>query len=199
MAAALKAEARRRVARGEYYGHIAYVSLVLASPHKGVAMRTEIVSGLLVVRDNPTLFWLFYSFFIMGGSTALYLSLSAAPDMLTAVLGATIGLGNLAGGIYMLKREPASVVEIDPSGNQVRVVRWGVAGKKETLYPLDTLTAVDVETTEHTDGGHVYRPRLRFGGSRHVPVSMFWYQTEAGSKAVVDELNVFIGAAPNDR
>ena len=82
-------------------------------------MRTEIVNGRLVVRDNPTLFWLFYSFFIMGGSTALYLSLSAAPDMLTAVLGATIGLGNLAGGIYMLKREPASVVEIDPSGNEI--------------------------------------------------------------------------------
>ena len=162
-------------------------------------MRTEIVNGRLVVRDNPTLFWLFYSFFIMGGSTAMYLSLSAAPDMLTAALGATIGLGNLAGGIYMLKREPASVVEIDPSGNQVRVVRWGVAGKKETLYPLDTLTAVDIETTEHTDGGHVYRPRLRFGRSQHVPVSMFWYQTEARSKAVVDELNVFIGAAPNDR
>ena len=34
----------------------------------------------LVVRDNPTLFWLFYSFFIMGGFTALYLSLSAAPQ-----------------------------------------------------------------------------------------------------------------------
>ena len=43
-------------------------------------MRTEIVNGRLVVRDNPTLFWLFYSFFIMGGFTALYLSLSAVPQ-----------------------------------------------------------------------------------------------------------------------
>ena len=102
-------------------------------------------------------------------------------------------------GSTWLKREPASVVKIDLGGNQVRVVRWGVAGKKETLYPLDTLTAVDIETTEHTDGGHVYRPRLRFGRSQHVPVSMFWYQTEARSKAVVDELNVFIEAAPNNR
>jgi hypothetical protein len=31
-------------------------------------MRTEIVNGRLVVRDNPNLFWLFYSFFIIGGS-----------------------------------------------------------------------------------------------------------------------------------
>ena len=43
-------------------------------------MRTEIGNGRLVVRDNPTSFWLFYSFFIMGGSTALYLSLSAVPQ-----------------------------------------------------------------------------------------------------------------------
>jgi hypothetical protein len=56
---------------------------------------------------------------------------------------------------------------------------------------------VDVETTEHSDGGHVYRPRLSFGGSRHVPVSMFWYQIEARSKAVVDELNVFVAAVPD--
>jgi hypothetical protein len=98
-------------------------------------MRTEIVNGRLVVRDNPTLFWLFYSFFILGGSIAIYLSLSAAPDRLTATLGTTVGLGNLAGGIYMLKKEPASVVEIDPGENQVRVVRWGVTGKKETRMP----------------------------------------------------------------
>ena len=43
-------------------------------------MRTEIVNGRLLVSDNPTLFWLFYSFFIMGGCTALYLSLFAAPQ-----------------------------------------------------------------------------------------------------------------------
>ena len=32
MAAALKAEARQRVARGEYYGHIAYMSVVARKP-----------------------------------------------------------------------------------------------------------------------------------------------------------------------
>jgi hypothetical protein len=32
MAAALKAEARRRIASGEYYGHIAYMSVVALKP-----------------------------------------------------------------------------------------------------------------------------------------------------------------------
>ncbi len=32
LAAALKAEARRRVASGEYFGHIAYASLVAHNP-----------------------------------------------------------------------------------------------------------------------------------------------------------------------
>ena len=37
-------------------------------------------NGRLVVRDHPNLFWLFYSLFIVGGSTAPYLSLSAVPQ-----------------------------------------------------------------------------------------------------------------------
>ena len=36
-------------------------------------MKTERIAGRLIVRDNPTAFWAFYSFFVMGGITALYL------------------------------------------------------------------------------------------------------------------------------
>ena len=79
-------------------------------------------------------------------------------------------------------------MEIDSGSNRVRGCRWGIAGIRETLYPLEELTGADVETTEHTDGGTVYRPRLRFGGSGYVPVSMFWYQREEASMKIVDEI-----------
>jgi hypothetical protein len=156
-------------------------------------MKTERIAGRFIVRDNPTAFWTFYLFFVMGGITALYLSLSAMMNTPTAAFGAVIGLGNIAGGVYMIKREPASIVEIDPAANRVRIRRWGIAGKRESSYPLDGLTGADVETTEHTDGGAVYRPRLCFGTSGQVPLSLFWYQTEAPSKAIVDELMEFVG------
>jgi len=126
----------------------------------------------------------------------VYLSLSAAPSIPVAPVGTLIGLGNIAGGMYMIKREPASRVEIDSGSNRIRVCRWGIGGRKETVYPLGALTGADVETTEHTDGGTVYRPRLRLGGTGDVPVSMFWYQTEDASRKIARELGESCRKAP---
>ena len=159
-------------------------------------MKIKKEHGRVVVTDNPTPFWAFYSFFILGGLTAVSLSLFAAPSIPVAAACTLIGLGNIAGGMYMIKREPASRVEIDSGSNRIRVCRWGIGGRKETVYPLGALTGADVETTEHTDGGTVYRPRLRFGGSGDVPVSMFWYQTEDASRKIASELEESCRKAP---
>jgi hypothetical protein len=57
------------------------------------------------------------------GSIALILSLTASPDETTTLIGSVIGLGNIAGGLHMIKREPASIVEIDKAAGQIRVGR----------------------------------------------------------------------------
>jgi len=154
-------------------------------------MRIVTGNGRLEIADNPYPFWTFYSLFILGGLTALSLSLSEAPNTTIAVFGSIIGLGNIVGGVYMLKREPASIVELDRGSNQVRVRRWGIMGRAASSYPLHSLLGAELETTEHTDGGTVYRPTLRFSTSENVPVSMFWYQTPQSSQDVIDNLERF--------
>jgi hypothetical protein len=67
-------------------------------------MKTRLEGNRLIIRDQPFGFWLFYSFFIAGGLMALVLSLSAAPDWTTTIIGSVIGLGNITGGLYMVKR-----------------------------------------------------------------------------------------------
>jgi len=94
-------------------------------------MKTRLEGNRLIIRDQPFGFWLFYSFFIAGGLMALVLSLSAAPDTTTAIIGSVIGLGNIAGGLYMIKREPASIVEIDKAAGEIRVRRWYPVGKMQ--------------------------------------------------------------------
>jgi hypothetical protein len=59
------------------------------------------------------------------------------------------------------------------------------------------LSTAEVETTEHTDGGYVYRPRLRIGQSEFVPVSIFWYQTKKKSEDVASEIRRFLQIPPN--
>jgi len=159
-------------------------------------MRFVDGSGRLTISDNPYPFWAFYSLFIFGGIAVLSLSLLESPSPAIAVVGSFIGLGNIAGGLYMIKREPASVVELDSGSNQVLVLRWGVMGRAASSYPLHTLLGAEIETTDHTDGGTVYRPALRFSTSEFVPVSLFWYQTPDSSQVVVANLERFANQRP---
>jgi hypothetical protein len=156
-------------------------------------MKTRIKSDLLIIRDQPFGFWLFYSFFIAGGLMALFLSLSAAPDWTTTIMGSVIGLGNIAGGSYMLRREPASILEIDKASGDIRVCRWYPFGKRQRAYSVSAITGVEMEISEHSEGGSVYRPRLCFGKAELVPVSMFWYQTREPSEAILKEVQAFLG------
>ena len=156
-------------------------------------MKTRLEGDLLIIRDQPLGFWLFYSFFVAGGSIALILSLTAAPDATTSLIGSIIGLGNIAGGLYMIKREPASIVEIDKCTGEIRLCRWYPVGKRHKTYPLSNLSSAEVEITEHSEGGSVFRPRLCFGKSEFVPVSLFWYQTREPSKATLKEIQAFLG------
>jgi hypothetical protein len=151
-------------------------------------MKIEHRYGQLIVKDQPLVFWTFYSFFVVGGMVVLVFSLSAAPDWMMTFIGSLIGIGNIAGGLYMIRREPASIVVFDPGSAEVRVCRW---------YPISALSVAEVETTEHTDGGYVYRPRLCIGQSEFVPVSMFWYQTKEKSEDVANEIRRFLKIPPN--
>jgi hypothetical protein len=156
-------------------------------------MKTRLEGNRFTIRDQPFGFWLFYSFFIAGGLMALVLSLSAAPDTTTAIIGSVIGLGNITGGLYMIKREPASIVEIDKAAGEIRVRRWYPFAKRQKAYSVSAITGVEVEISEHTEGGSVYRPRLCFGKAEFVPVSMFWYQTREPSEAILKEIQAFLG------
>jgi hypothetical protein len=158
-------------------------------------MKTRIEADRLIIRDQPFGFWLFYSFFIAGGLMVLVLSLSAAPDTTTAIIGSVIGLGNITGGLYMVKREPPSIVKIDKASGEVRVCRWYPFGKRQRAYSVSAITSVEVEISEHSEGGSVYRPRLCFGKDEFVPVSMFWYQTGEPSEAIVREIRCFLSLA----
>ncbi len=157
-------------------------------------MRTRLEGNRLIIRDQPFGFWLYYSFFVAGGSIALILSLTAAPDATTSLVGSIIGLGNIAGGLYMIKREPASIVEIDKASGEIRVRRWYPVANRRRTYSLSALSAAEVEITEHSEGGSVYRPRLCFGRAESVPVSLFWYQTREPSEAILREIRTYLGA-----
>jgi hypothetical protein len=160
-------------------------------------MRTERKKGRLIIRDQPLVFWMFYSCFVVGGIAALLLVLATTPDTTTALIVSIIGIGNIAGGVYMLRREPASILIFDLASDKLLVRRWHLTGKKDTFYPLSSVSSVEVAMKEHTEGGHVYRPSLCLNESVAIPVSMFWYQTMQKSEVAIKEIRSFLNLSPN--
>jgi hypothetical protein len=140
---------------------------------------------------------MFYSCFVFGGMAALILVLGTNPDATTALIVSVIGIGNIAGGVYMLKREPASILIFDPESDKLLVRRWHLIGKKDTFYPLSAVSSVEVTMKEHAEGGHVYRPSLCLNESVAIPVSMFWYQTMQQSEVAINEIQSFLNLSPN--
>src|SRR6266498_2866762 len=132
-------------------------------------MKTELRNGCLVIRDRPLPFWAFYSFFIAGGLLALFLSVREAPSRWAVFVGAVIGVGNIVGGLYMIRREPASIIELDEASRELRISRWTPVKTRRYAHPLSALRCADVEISEHTNGGAVFRPRLCLEGFAPIP------------------------------
>jgi len=162
-------------------------------------VKTERKKGRLIIKDQPLAFWMFYSCFVFGGIVALIFALASAPDKTTASIVSIIGIGNIAGGVYMIRREPASIIIFDPESDKLLVRRWHPTGRRDSFYPLSAVSSVEIETKEHTEGGHVYRPRLRISESEAIPVSMFWYQTMSRSEVVINEIQFFLKLSPNNQ
>jgi len=154
-------------------------------------MRIVTGSGRLTISDNPYPTWAFASVFVLVGAFALGMGVIAAPDVVTTVLVGVIGGGNVVLGLLMIKREPGSVVELNRNTDRVEIRRWSVFGSTTSSYPLRALLGADLESRDPSEGGTVYRPRLRFAPPVNVPISMFWYQREKESQEVVAQVERF--------
>jgi hypothetical protein len=134
--------------------------------------------------------------FPLMGCLALFLASATIADALSRAIASGIGLAHIAGGAFLLWKDPASVVELDRPAERLRVKRWGLFGRRTEELPLSMATGAEVEVGEHTDGGAVYRPTLVLAGGEKRPVSMFWYQTEAPSASVAARINAYLGIGP---
>ena len=152
------------------------------------------------MRDNPFGFWIFYGTFVIGGCFVVLMMFSESVSGIRLVFGLAIGVGNILGGLLMLKREPASFVAVDQATDEVRVRRWGLLGRSVERYSLGQVERATVETSEHTDGGTVFRPTLLLNeGCDPVPISRFWYQSDGASRQVTEEINRFLSRPSADQ
>jgi len=155
-------------------------------------MRLHQQRGRLIVRDLPALAWAGHAIFIVGGLLVIALTWAGSSDPSVYSLGLALGLTNILGGLYLMARHPASIVELNPDCGEVRVRRWSPGWKRSHWYSLAALAGVEVEYSERSGGAKRYRPSLRFGGSELVPVSQSWCRGRDACDVVAQRINGYL-------
>ena len=158
-------------------------------------MRIIETDSRLVLRDVPTVFWLFGLVFVASGSFVLASPLWASEwrdfRLWVRLAILTIGVAHLAGGLYVAGQMRATVTELDRAtsrGSQrVRRLwsRWrGAFGAERTEFTLGDARAVEIVQSKDSDGDPMYQLRLWLAGSESL-----WLHAQAvhGGEARVRE------------
>src|SRR5688572_149921 len=153
-------------------------------------MRIIETDSRLVLRDVPTVFWLFGLVFVASGSLVLASPLWASEwrelRLWVRLAILTIGVAHLAGGLYVAGQMRATVTELDraTSRGSQRVRRLWSRWRRRTEFALDDARAVEVVQSRDSDGDPTYQLRLWLTGSESL-----WLQAQAvhGGEARIRE------------
>jgi hypothetical protein len=92
----------------------------------------------------------------------------------------------------MLWKEPASVVKLDVRTGRVEIERWSPFRSQERRVPIASIRRAEIEVSEQTEGGEIYRPALVLCSGERLPSSMFWYPTDEGCAEIANRINEFL-------
>jgi hypothetical protein len=141
--------------------------------------------GQITIRDRPGPFWALGLFLLAGGLVAVAMPFGLAtnagalePWERLASIG--LGVGVSAGALWWLARNPATQVQLDLTQRRLRLVRFGLSGRRVRELLFDDLASVEVEQGTDDEGGLIWRPAVRLRSGEKVLLSELWSHDQAG-------------------
>jgi hypothetical protein len=159
-------------------------------------MRIQHEGGQVWLRDHVAPFWALGAFLFAGGALGIGLPLGLAENagelrLWERFASGAIGLGLCSGAFWWLARSPGTKVHLDLTRRSLRLVRWSILGREVRELPFDELAGTNVQESEDSDGGKVWRPALRLRGGDVLLLSELWSHDERGVRATVDAVAEF--------
>ena len=87
--------------------------------------------------------------------------------------------------MWWLAQSPGTSVQLDLARRSLRLVRWGILGRKVRELPFNQVESTSVEESEDSDGGRVWRPAVRLRSGEVLLLSELWSHDEPGVRAAV--------------
>ena len=124
-------------------------------------------------------------FLLAGGLIAIAMSLGLATnadelETWERIASIIVGLGVSTGALWWLARSPATQVQLDLTRRRLRLVRFGLSGRRVRQLSFDDLARVEVEQGTDDEGGLVWRPAVRLRSEELVLLSELWSHDQRG-------------------
>ena len=148
-------------------------------------MRIARNGSQITIWDRPGPFWALALFLLAGGllAVAAPFGLATNADALTpweklASIG--MGAGSTAVVLWWISLNPATQVQLDLTQRRMRLVRFGLLGRRLRQLSFDDLVSAEVEQGTDEDDYPRWRPAVRLRSGERVLLSELWSYDQAG-------------------
>jgi hypothetical protein len=165
-------------------------------------MRITRNGGHITIQDRPGPFWVLGLFLLAGGLVAVAMPLGLATNAnelqpWERLASAGVGIGVSTGALWWLGRSPATRVHLDLARRRLRLVRFGLSGRRARELTFDDLEGVEMEQGSDSDDGPVWRPAVRLRSGQLVLLSELWSHDLAGVQRSLVVVSEACRLAPN--
>lgn len=157
-------------------------------------MRVIQTHGRIELRNAPTLLWGLGLWLIAGGALCLGMVAFRADGLALweRAVGALIGAGVLAGGLYHMTTSPATVLAFDTVRRRVRYERRAPLRRREVIdVPADEFLGTEIVVSHDSDGDPWLELTAQFAGRAPVPLD----SASGGARQYLQDTAAAISAA----
>lgn len=124
-------------------------------------MQLQRTENELIIRETPGCLWIFGLFFALVGGAFVYGALGGFADFARHelwMLAAAFVMGSIgvATGAWIIYRAPVTRIEINRIAGEVFLTRYGLFGRRQTLYYFDEIEQFSLIEDEDDEGNTVF-------------------------------------------
>ena len=161
-------------------------------------MKVFQTSDNLIIKENPGCLWLLGLFFAAFGVLFIYgafngFILFGIQTPWAVNLTFLLGLLGIAVGVWTIHKTPINNLEIDKLEKQIILSRWGIFGKRTSVYYFEEIEKFRLFEAKTANGSVNWTFGIELIDGEKIPVTSLGNQPEDYENKYVYPLNVFIG------
>lgn len=139
-------------------------------------MQIERTENELIIRETPGCLWIFGLFFAIVGGIFVYGALGGLSDydrqpFWTLAAAFVMGSVGVAAGVWIIYGAPITKLVIDRIQNEVQMTRYGLFGRRETVYTFAQIEQFRLIEEADGEGSPIWSLAMNLSTGETVKIS----------------------------